>query len=79
MGANCSVAGGVVVGNKDSQENRAHIGDCVHLTLGAKIIGKVTLGDNVVVAPNSVVVKDVLSNLVVSDIPAKVIKKLDEI
>lgn len=77
MGANCSVAGGVVVGNKDSQDNRAYIGDCVHLTLGAKVIGKVTIGDNVVVAPNSVVVKDILPNSVVSGIPAKVIKVLD--
>lgn len=77
MGSNCRVAGGVVVGNKDSQENRAHIGNCVQLTLGAKIIGKVTLGDNVVVAPNSVVVKDVLPNSIVSGIPAKVIKVLE--
>lgn len=77
MGANCSVAGGVVVGNKDSQDNRAYIGDCVHLTLGVKVIGKVTIGDNVVVAPNSVVVKDVLPNSIVSGIPAKVIKVID--
>lgn len=74
IGDFCSVASGVVVGNKDSQENRAIIGNKVKLTLGVKVIGKVVIGDNVIVAPNSVVVKDVEANSVVSGIPAKFIK-----
>lgn len=77
MGEWCSAASGVVVGNKDSQANRATIGNYVKLTLGAKVIGKVTIGDNVIVAPNSVVIKDVDPNTVVSGVPAKVIKKIE--
>lgn len=76
MGDWCSVASGVVVGNKDSQTNRATIGNYVKLTLGSKVIGRVTIGNHVIVAPNSVVVKDVEANSVVSGIPAKTIKKL---
>lgn len=74
MGCNCGVTSGVVVGNKDSQENRAVIGDNVSLTLGAKIIGKVIIGNNVIVAPNSVVIKDVPDGAIVSGVPARIIK-----
>lgn len=75
MGNYCGASCGVVVGNKDSQENRPIIGDHVGLTVGCKVIGKVHIGNNVMVAPNSVVVKDVPDNCVVSGVPAKIIKK----
>lgn len=74
MGCNCIVSGGCVVGNKGSQDNRATIGNHVELTLGCKVIGKVNIGDNVIVAPNSVVIKNVPDNAVVSGVPAKIIK-----
>lgn len=47
----------------------------MEIALGAKIIGKVSIGNNVIIAPNSVVVKDIPDNCVVSGIPAKIIKK----
>lgn len=74
MGDNCIVTGGVVVGNKGSQDNRATIGDHVELTLGCKVIGKVNIGNHAIVAPNSVVIKDVPDKAVVSGVPAKIIK-----
>ena len=74
MGDFCSVSSGVVVGNKGSQDNRAIIGNNVELTIGCKIIGKVVLGNNVIVAPNSVVIKSIPDNAVVSGVPAKIIK-----
>ena len=46
----------------------------VELTLGCKVIGGITIGNNVIVAPNSVVVKDVPDNSVVSGVPARTIK-----
>ena len=51
----------------------AIIGNNVDMTIGSKIIGGVTIGSNVIVAPNSVVVKDVPDNAVVSGIPAKIL------
>jgi len=74
MGEFCSVSSSVVVGNKGTQDNRAIIGDHVELTIGSKVIGKVTIGNDVVIAPNSVVIKNVPDNTVVSGIPAKIIK-----
>lgn len=74
MGDFCSVSSGVVVGNKGSQDNRAIIGNNVELTIGCKVIGKVVLGNNVIVAPNSVVIKNIPDNAVVSGVPAKIIK-----
>jgi len=77
MGENCIVTQNVVVGQKNVPENRATIGDNVELTLGSKIIGKVIIGDNVIVAPNSVVVKDIPAYSIVSGVPAKIIKQIN--
>jgi acetyltransferase-like isoleucine patch superfamily enzyme len=46
--------------------------------MGAKVYGGITIGSNVIVAPNSVVFKDVPSNCVVAGNPAKIIKTLEE-
>lgn len=75
MGEWCTETGGVVVGNRGSQQNRPTIGNNVSLTLGCKVIGLIHIGDNVIVGPNSVVVKDVPANSVVSGIPARIIKQ----
>ena len=74
MGDYCTVSAGVIVGNKGSQENRATIGNNVELTVGCKVIGRITIGDNAVVCPNSVVIKDVPANAIVSGVPAQIIK-----
>lgn len=75
MGEWCTITSGVVVGNRGSQQNRPTIGNNVSLTLGCKVIGLIHIGDNVIVGPNSVVVKDVPANSVVSGIPARIIKQ----
>ena len=76
MGENCIVSSGVVVGNKGEKYNVATIGNNVELCVGSKVIGKVIIGDNVIVAPNSVVINDVPANCIVSGVPAKIIKTI---
>jgi len=76
LGKNCIINCGVVIGNKLSQENRAYIGDNVYVSLGCKIIGKVTIGEGSIIAPNAVVVKDVPPYTIVGGVPAKVIKEI---
>lgn len=52
------------------------IGNNVWIGDKASILGGVHIGDNVIVAANSVVTKNVPDNCVVAGIPAKVIKRL---
>ena len=75
MGNYCTVNSGVVVGNKGSNDMVPKIGNNVTLSVGCKVIGHIKIGNNVVVAPNSVVIKDVPDNCVVSGVPAIIIKK----
>ena len=46
------------------------IGDRVILSTGSKILGKIVLGDDVIVGANAVVLKDVDSKEVVVGVPA---------
>lgn len=75
IGNYCGFNAGSLVGNKDSQENRPEIGDYVAFGPGAKAFGKITIGDNLFVASNAVVVKDIPSNVIVGGLPAKIIKE----
>lgn len=74
MGCYCVANANILVGNKETNENRATIGDYVNICTGAKVIGKVHIGNNVTIAPNAVVVKDVCDNYIVGGVPAKNIK-----
>lgn len=77
MGDYCTLNRGAQIGNKSSQKNRPIIGDNVEITTGAKVFGKVTIGDNAIVCPNSVVIKDVPANAIVSGVPAQIVKIID--
>lgn len=73
IGLNCTILPGVVIGNKhlNSDDDWAIIGNNCYIGLGAKIFGKVTIGDNVTIGANAVVTKDIPSNTTVVGIPAK--------
>lgn len=75
MGNYCRMNAGVIVGNKDNQLEVATIGNNVSLSAGCKVFGRINIGNNVVIAPNAVVTKNVPDNCVVAGIPAKIIKK----
>ena len=75
IGKNCWVNQGVTIGYTNDDDCPT-LGDNVTVYAGAKILGNVHIGNNVVVAANAVVVKDVEDNCVVGGVPAKVIKKV---
>lgn len=54
------------------------IGNNVWICDKATILSGVHIGDNVIVAANAVVTKDVPSNCVVAGAPAKIVKKLED-
>lgn len=67
IGKNCNIHKGVVIG----QANRGHrkgapvIGDQVWIGINSAIVGKVTIGDDVMIAPNTFVNIDIPSHSVV--------------
>lgn len=71
----CGFNAGVLLGNIDNQDNRPILGDYVAFCPGAKAFGKITIGNNVFVAPNAVITKDIPDNVVVGGIPAKILKE----
>ncbi|WP_214760039.1 DapH/DapD/GlmU-related protein [Exiguobacterium sp. s146] len=54
------------------------IGKNVFVGAGAKIVGPIFIGDNVIIGANSVVTKDCISNGVYAGIPAKRLKDIPD-
>lgn len=75
VGNYCKLQTGVLLGNTNHTENeKPIIGDNVGFGPGAKVLGKVTIGDNCFIAANAVVVKDMPANAIIGGVPAKIIK-----
>lgn len=75
VGKNCMIGQGVTIGGKSGWYEVPVIGDNVEISAGARIIGPVKIGSNVIIGANCVVVKDVPANCVVAGIPARIIKE----
>lgn len=71
IGDNCKVYQQVTVGYNNGYPT---IGNDVTIYSGAKIIGKVVIGDDVIVGSNAVVTKDIPSHSMIAGVPAKIIK-----
>lgn len=78
IGNYCSLNAGVVIGRNHTIDQSPIIGDNVTVCLGSKIVRNVKIGNNVIIAPNSVVIEDVPDNCIVSGVPAKIVKKLNQ-
>jgi serine O-acetyltransferase len=74
IGANCRVNQQVTIGFA-SGNRLPRIGNNVTIAAGARILGDVTIGDNVVVGANAVVTKNVPPNCTVVGVPAYIIKR----
>lgn len=71
FGDNCRIRNGVVVGLKNVSEPCApQIGNDVDIGAGAKLLGKIYIGNNVSVGANSVVLCDVPDNAIAVGVPA---------
>lgn len=62
------------IGHKSRGTGAPQIGDNCFIGAGAKIFDNICIGDNVTVAQNAVVTKDVPENCIVGGVPAKIIK-----
>ncbi len=75
IGANCWINQQVSIGYKD-RTGRPTLGNNVTVSVGAIVLGSITVGENVVIGANALVAKDVPANCVVGGVPAKIIKKM---
>lgn len=75
IGANCHINQQVTIGFTLSDEPPT-IGDHVSIYYGAKVLGKISIGNNVAIGANAVVIKDVESDVVVGGVPARIIRHL---
>ena len=72
IGDDFTVCEGVTVGNIRGKPRLPIIGNNVYLEPGCKVLGSVTIGDNVVVRANSLVLTDVPSNCIATGNPARI-------
>ena len=74
IGENCTITHLVTVGqaNRGEREGYPKFGNRVWIGAGAVVVGKIVIGDNVLIAPNSYVNFDVPGNSIVTGNPAVV-------
>lgn len=80
IGDDCVIYHGVTLGGTSATRSKRHptLKNGVVVGTGAKILGNITLGENVKIGANSVVLKSIPDNRVAVGIPAKIIKKIKE-
>jgi serine O-acetyltransferase len=73
IGDNCNISQGVTIGIGGREDNRGtpEIGDGVYIGPGAKLFGKIQIGNSVAIGANAVVNKSFADNAVVVGMPSK--------
>lgn len=77
IGENCNITSGVVIGadNRGKRKGAPTLGDKVWVGTNAVIVGKISIGNDVMIAPNSFINFDVPSHSIVIGNPATVIHR----
>ena len=71
IGRDCTLRPGVVIGNLHDGDDIPVLGDNVEIGVGAKILGRIHIGNNVKIGANAVVVHDVPDRTTAVGIPAR--------
>lgn len=79
LGKNINIAKGVTIGqtNRGSKKGTPKIGNEVWIGTNAVVVGKIIIGDDVLIAPNAYVNFDIPSHSIVIGNPGKIISKED--
>lgn len=74
IGRNCRMHAGVNIGTSAGFSDQAPtLGDNIYIGPGAKIYGKITIGNNVSIGANAVVTKSFGDNVTIAGVPADII------
>lgn len=85
IGNNVTLYQGVTLGGTGKEKGKRHptIGDHVTISVGAKVLGNIKIGNNAKVGGGSVVLKDVPSDCTVVGVPGRIVvrdgAKIDEV
>lgn len=72
IGKNCRVQDGVTIGTTNGSNKAPVLGDNIFIGSGAKIIGNITIANNIAIGANSVVNKSFnTDNITIAGVPAK--------
>jgi serine O-acetyltransferase len=76
IGDDCLIRHGVTIGNTGYEDplGAPIMGNRVQMGAGCKVLGRVRVGDDVIIGANAVVVHDVPAGAVVGGVPARIIK-----
>lgn len=79
IGKNVNIHRGVVIGqeNRGTRKGVPVIGDRVWIGINAAVVGRVSIGSDVMIAPNSFVNRDVPDHSIVFGNPCKVVPRAD--
>ena len=74
IGNNCNIHKGVTIGqeNRGKRRGTPSIGNNVWIGVNSTIVGNITIGDDVLIAPNSFVNKDIPSHSIVFGNPCNI-------
>ncbi|MFK7809336.1 MAG: serine O-acetyltransferase [Saprospiraceae bacterium] len=75
IGENCVIGQGITIGGRSKNPKVPVIGNHVYIAAGARVLGPIKVGNQVVIAPNAVVIKDVADHSIVGGIPAKILRE----
>lgn len=75
IGKFCNISQGITIGSAGRGEKAGlpELGDYVYVAPGAKIIGKIRIGNHVAIGANAVVTRDLPDNAVAAGVPARII------
>lgn len=77
IGKNCRINVDVNIGtNMEKEEEAPQIGDNCFIGPGAKLFGKINIGNNVAIGANAVVNKSFPDNVTIVGIPAKIVNNV---
>ncbi len=74
IGKNCMIGSNVTVGGRSEHWEVPVIGDNVYIATGAKILGPIKIGNNVIIGANAVVITDLPDGAVAAGVPARIIR-----
>jgi serine O-acetyltransferase len=75
IGRNCTLRHEVTIGTRHGEHDVPVLGDDVDIGAGAKVLGKIRIGNRVSIGANAVVLDDVPDDHLAVGVPARILPK----